>query len=303
MKVLIIGLGSIAKKHIDVLMELYNDIVIYSLRSSEKSEKYLKVINIFSLKDVVNINFDFCIISSPTAHHLEDIKKVLHLDLPLFIEKPLFSSLDDKGLLKVINEKKINTYVACNLRFLDSLLYVKNNYLNDDYLKINEVNVYCGSYLPEWRPNTDYKKSYSANAVLGGGVHIDLIHEIDYVFWFFGKPKNTIRSCKSKSTLAINAIDYANFTLFYDNFTTSVILNYYRRDAKRCMEIVFDDYTVKVDLLKNCVYQNNKLIYKSEQKLIETYKPQLQYFLNNIRNNNSFNRVEEAFEVLKISLH
>ena len=127
--------------------------------------------------------------------------------------------------------------------------------------EINEVNVYCGSYLPEWRPNTDYKKSYSANTLLGGGVYIDLIHEIDYFFWFFGKPKNTVKSYKSNSSLAINAIEYANFTLFYTNFTTSVILNYYRRDAKRCFEIVFDDYTVEVDLLKNCVYQTKKIVY------------------------------------------
>ena len=302
MKILIIGLGSIARKHINALIEIDDQVVIYALRSSKNSEKYLNVINIYSLIEVVSINLDFCIISTPTENHLKDIKDVLRFKVPIFIEKPLFSSLEDKGLLKEITKSNISTYVACNLRFLDSLIYVKNNYLIDENLKINEVNVYCGSYLPDWRPNINFKKSYSANAELGGGVHLDLIHEIDYVFWFFGKPKNIVKTCKSISTLDINSIDYANFTLLYDTFTTSVILNYYRRDAKRDIEIIFDDFTIKVDLLENAVYKSGKLIYKSKQLITGTYKPQLQYFIDNMRCN-KFNTVHEAFEVLKISLN
>ena len=53
MKVLIIGLGSIAKKHIDVLYQYSNTVEIYALRSNKNStEQYLKVKNIFVYKHI-----------------------------------------------------------------------------------------------------------------------------------------------------------------------------------------------------------------------------------------------------------
>lgn len=301
MKILVVGLGSIAKKHINALLEIDKLTKIYALRSTLNTKKYLNVTNIYSLDDIKNVDLDFCIISTPTGNHAKDIEKIIELKKPLFIEKPLFSSLEHKSVLGLISTHKINSYVACNLRFLDSLKFVKENYINKDKLAINEVNVYCGSYLPDWRPGTDFRKSYSANEDLGGGVHIDLIHEIDYVFWYFGQPLKVDKTFKSQSSLNINSIDYANYTLEYTNFTASIILNYYRRDAKRYIEIVFDQFTIKVDLLSNKVYQSGELIYESKQKITETYTPQLQYFIANL-NNTTFNSVHEAYEVLKICL-
>ena len=163
------------------------------------------------------------------------------------------------------------------------------------------VNAYCGSYLPDWRPGVNYKKTYSANADMGGGVHIDLIHEIDYIYWLFGSPLKTNKILKNISSLDIDAIDYANFILEFPTFTGSVILNYYRRDAKRYLELVCDTHTVYVDLIENKVYKNNELVFESNQRIINTYKTQLEYFINNI-NGISFNGIDEAFEVLKICI-
>ena len=47
-----------------------------------------------------------------------------------------------------------------------------------------------GEYLPYWHPKEDYKKSYASRKKLGGGVILTLIHEIDYLFWIFGKFKS-----------------------------------------------------------------------------------------------------------------
>ena len=44
-----------------------------------------------------------------------------------------------------------------------------------------------GQYLPEWRKNTDYRKGVSARQDLGGGVLLELSHEIDYIQWIFGE--------------------------------------------------------------------------------------------------------------------
>ena len=143
--------------------------------------------------------------------------------------------------MDLITNKGIKSYVACNLRFLDCISFIKDNLPQLLNKKLNEVNVYCGSYLPDWRPNADFRAAYSAKAELGGGVHLDLIHELDYVYWLLGIPKQVNRTFKSQSSLSIGSIDYANYILDYNGFCANVVLNYYRRDSKRTLELVFED--------------------------------------------------------------
>nr|WP_254596841.1 Gfo/Idh/MocA family oxidoreductase [Flavobacterium sp. 28A] len=175
-----------------------------------------------------------------------------------------------------------------------------------DFIKnkrINEVNSYCGSFLPYWRPNVDFRKSYSANKVMGGGVHIDLIHEMDYLYWFFGMPEKVNATMSNKSSLNISAYDYANYTLEYPSFNVNLILNYYRVDAKRSLEILTSEGTIYVDLLKNKVLFNDKVIFTSQKTVLDTYEDQLKYFMNTVlKNKKNVNSINEAFEILKLCL-
>ncbi|MGN6399591.1 MAG: Gfo/Idh/MocA family protein, partial [Flavisolibacter sp.] len=276
MKVLIIGLGSIAKKHIAALKEIDPAVELFAIRSSTGSNQMDGVIDLYQLDEARKLEVDFIIISNPTFKHKETIAKLIDFNRPLFIEKPLFDKLENDALLELIAQKKITTYVACNLRFLDCLKFSRKFIAGK---RINEVNIYCGSYLPEWRPGQNFREVYSANKEMGGGVHIDLIHELDYAYWFFGKPKRVKRSTSSVSSLKIDAVDYANFLLGYDQFSINVILNYYRRDAKRTLEIICEDGSLNVDLLKNEVAWNSKVIFTTKQVISDTYKEQMSFFI------------------------
>src|SRR5690606_19349874 len=136
--------------------------------------------------------------------------------------------------------------------------------------RVNEVNVYCGSYLPDWRPGVDFRKVYSANKELGGGVHIDLIHELDYVFWLWKEPRKTRAFFSNTSSLDISAFDYANYLWTYDGFSVSIVLNYYRRDPKRTLEIVTEQATYQVDLLNNTIEKNGEIVFSSQQRINDT---------------------------------
>lgn len=303
MKILIIGLGSIGKKHVVTLKSILKKVDIIALRSSKNAKKILGIKNVYSFKEIENILIDFAIVSNPTYNHLETINNLIKFKVPLFIEKPLNSTLDIEDLIDVINSKKIFTYVACNLRFLDCIKFVKEKLSQDLINQINEVNVYCGSYLPNWRPNIDFRQTYSTNLKLGGGVHLDLIHELDYIYWFFGMPKEVFRRFKNQSSLKISTYDYANYLLDYESFSANIVLNYYRKDSKRSLELVFENETWCVDLIKNQVLKNNQVIFSSQQNILETYQLQMQYFISNLKNNvKSMNTVNDAFEVLKICI-
>lgn len=303
MNVLVIGLGSIAKKHIQALRKISPDIRIFALRSRRDAPSCDGITDVYSLDELDDHKIDFVIISTPTSEHGHSIEQALKLKCPLFIEKPLSKDLSVKPLVELIENEGILNYVACNLRFLDCLQFVRNRMQNGKH-DINEVNVYCGSYLPDWRSGIDYKKCYSSIPSLGGGVNLDLIHEIDYLYWLLGVPEDIVSVLRHESTLGIDAIDYANYCLIYDRFCASVVLNYYRRDYKRTFEIVWDDETWFVDLAKNTVTCDDRIIFSSPQTIQDTYATQLEYFIDLIKNNSSksFNTVSDAYNVLKIAL-
>lgn len=299
MRVLIVGLGSIAQKHIIAIRELIQNVEIFALR--REGAEFVKIDGILDVFEPVS-NLDFVIISNPTSEHANTIKKLLSLGIPMFIEKPLFNSLENKNLVLEVTGAKISTYVACNLRFLDCINFLKQ-YLENK--RINEVNIYCGSYLPDWRPGIDFRTSYSSIKELGGGVHIDLIHEIDYLVYLFGFPNSINKTFRNNSSLDISAYDYANYLFEYDKFCVNVILNYYRRNPKRSIEIVCEEGEYRADLLSNSVFLNDALIFSSDQQIKDTYLLQMKYFLeNNLKgsNNKSFNNINEAYNILKLCL-
>ena len=305
LKLLIIGLGSIAKKHINALqsLKLYC-CEIHALRSSHKSLPFKDVKDKYSWEEIDH-DYDFIMLSNPTSEHLTTLEKVIDFGSPLFIEKPVLASLDGaKELLKKIKINNLKTYVACNLRFHDCIKFVKQLLESKKYGEIEEVNVYCGSYLPNWRPEVNFREIYSAIPELGGGVHLDLIHEIDYVYWLVGNPIESKSLLRNVSSLNIEAVDYANYQLIYPNFVANIVLNYYRRIPKRSLEIICTKGIIHADLIKNTVVENKKITFeKSDSDILYTYKNQMKFFLDYICTNRStMNNFEEALSVLKICL-
>lgn len=305
MKVLIIGLGSIARKHITALQSLKMDSKIYALRSNLNATIEEDVENIYDLADST-IVFDFAIISNPTNLHYEYIEKLAHKGIPLFIEKPAIHSLENADeLVQLIKEKQLVTYVACNLRFHPCITFLKDK-IDTERLRINEVNVYCGSYLPDWRAGKDFRTIYSANAAMGGGVHLDLFHELDYTTWLFGLPSKSKSVLRNISSLEIDAFDYANYILEYDSFTANVVLNYYRRKPKREIEIVLDEDTWTVDLIKNEIKNDTGeyLFQAIDFSVRNTYLLQLEYFIGCLENEEvPMNSFAASLEILKICLN
>lgn len=301
MKVLIVGLGSIAKKHINALFQCHPEAEVYALRSSRQAKPCEQVQDWYTWEEALNSRYDFVIISSPTSLHKQAIERLKESGMPLFIEKPLFDSLQGKELVEELKVRHISTYVACNLRFLEVIRSLQKLLQR---VTVNEVNVYCGSYLPDWRPGTDYRQCYSSIPELGGGVHIDLIHEIDYVYWLFGLPRKVHKVFTNKSSLGIRACDYANYLLEYPTFNVNIILNYYRRDSKRVCEIVTDEDTYTANLLCNTLSNaKGEILEHYPQSIADTYTVQMRFFLSMLETGSfNFNTVEDAYDVLKICL-
>ena len=249
MNALIIGYGSIGKRHYDVLSNL-SQIKTIDLVTKQNIDNR---VCFNSLEEVSNIDsYNYFIIASETSKHFEQLK---YLDKSLknriiFCEKPLFETKRD---LKIINNQVFIGYV---LRFHPLLEKLKESLKNETIISID---VKCGQYLPTWRANIDYRDSYSAKRDKGGGVLLDLSHEIDYVQWLCGKIDD-IKSYQLK--ISDLEIDSDDFTTFIGKTVNGAIVNlsvdYISKITYRKIIVHTLNYTYSLDFINNELYRKDK---------------------------------------------
>lgn len=312
MKVLFYGLGSIGKRHARIINEIFPEIGIYALRSNkginEKLESETYIHNIFDEKEAFSLKPNIVFITNPTSMHIKAGIAASENRCDIFMEKPLSNNLDNiETLLSMIERKKVITLMGCNMRFHPIILKVKDYIENKKLGKVLSFNVCCGSYLPEWRPWQDYSKSYSASKELGGGVVLDLIHEIDYTKYLFGDFKMIKSIVGKKSNLNIDTEDYADIILKTDKeISGSIHLDYYRKQSKREINITFENGALCADLINNSLNVNGDIFDEITKFKIDRdymYKEQIKYFINCIKNReDTFNDINEGYRVLKIAM-
>jgi predicted dehydrogenase len=262
-KVLIIGFGSIGKRHATILknFKMVSDVYILS----RKNPKIFKTIN--KLSQIKAIDPDYIIICSRTSDHFKHLKYIEKnfSEKVILIEKPLFNKFHKFSILK----NKV--FVGYNLRQHPVLIFIKNFIINR---KIFSVNIACNSYRPNWRKNINYKNSYSSHRRLGGGVLLDLSHEVDYIEWIFKKIKRLdFVKIKKLSNLKINVEDHvlvAGKTRL-SNFTLD--LNYYSLYQRRQVVVDGHNFSIKGDLISNSV----EIYFKNKNKKIISFKNDKNY--------------------------
>ncbi len=306
MKILFIGFGTIAKKHFKIIKKIDPSTEFFSLSKDSKKLKN-RGIKTVKINDLENNNLDAIIVCNPSSCHYKTVLNYSRLKLPIMVEKPICINRKQVKILEKlsIQQKDLFIYNACNLRFHPLITFFKD-YIKDKISEINEINVYCGSFLPDWRSDRHYTNYYSSKKTLGGGVHLDLIHEIDYTIYLFGYPKSIKKIFKKVSKLNIDSYDFAHYYLDYDSFIVTITLNYFRRDKKRYMEVVMDNDTLFVDLVNdkiNSIKDNKSLINIKSEGMEQSYFNQMKYFLNFIKKReSSFNGLQEALKIIKYIL-
>ena len=313
MKILVVGYGSIGKRHIKNLKNYKNiEIILLTKRMPDKflkKEKH-KIVN--SIDDAIKEKPDAAFITNETNQHIDISLKLAKNGIHLFIEKPLSDSLKKINQLeKIIKEEKIISQVGCNLRFHPCIKKIKDLIIKNQIGKNFSVHVENGSYLPDWHPYENYKKSYASNQKQGGGVILTNIHEIDYLYWFFGKVKEVTAISERISKLNIKAEDFSSIILkFNKNIMAQIHLDYFQRPAFRGCKIIGEKGTIVWNFEKN-----NVMVYdiKKEKWIIHLklknydnnimYINEIEHFLDCIKQKkNTINNIQEGIKVLKIAL-
>jgi len=291
----IVGLGSIGRRHLRLISEIRPDIKIIVVRSGHGSacdEEKMAVKITDSIGDAIKEGIQAAIISSPATLHLKQSLELAKNGIHLLIEKPISHTSDRvKELLKIVNENRITTMVGYVLRYDLGAIKFKNWLDNKIKGKILHARIECGSYLPDWRPDQDYRKTVSALSELGGGVLLELSHEIDYLYWFFGKPKDVQAQIRNSGTLDINVEDQVDLLVTSEQgYCISVQIDFNRRHVERKCKVL----TTEGELIWDAVNKNvtwkgvNKEQFKYEynNERNSIYRKQLEVFFDCIENDN-----------------
>ncbi|MDC0059790.1 Gfo/Idh/MocA family oxidoreductase [Pelagibacteraceae bacterium] len=236
---LVIGYGSIGQRHVKILKNKLK-IKDITISTKKKLNGFNTIGSLYNLKKKPS----YVIIASPTIKHFEQLKIVEKnfKGVSVLVEKPLFDSYKK---LKVKNNK---VFVGYNLRFHPILKYIKKNIKNK---KIFDIKIICNSYLPDWRTNISYKKSSSAKRNMGGGVVLDLSHELDFVRWLFGDINIKFVQRGKFSNLLINTDDLLKLYGTIGKINISIDLNYYSKIKRRTISIDGKNFSIFADLFKN----------------------------------------------------
>ena len=211
-RVLIIGLGSIGRRHLSNLQELGCEVSICrrSVETAEAAHLEFGIAAFASLIDAASWNPNMVLIANPTSEHLKVAFWALEHDCHVFIEKPLAHSLDGiDSFLRMAEEKQLSVAVGCNLRFHPALEAIQTAVSMERIGRLLTARAEVGQYLPDWHPEADYRQEYSACAELGGGALLTLIHELDYICWIGGEVLESIGRCAKVSDLELDVEDVA----------------------------------------------------------------------------------------------
>lgn len=260
LKVLIVGLGSAGKRHATILKNKFKISNIYFLTKKRNQSNSIK-----SNLEIKKINPDYIIIANPTSEHFK-VLKFLEKNFSgkiILVEKPLYEKFRN------LNIRKNKVFVAYQLRFHPVILKLKELSKSQ---KLFNINVIANSYLPDWR-KTNYRYSYSSKKKQGGGVLLDLSHELDYINWIFPNIKFNFFLNKKISTLDINSDDIAiiNGSLNKKLFC-QINLNYFSMIPKRLIFLDGKNISFYGDLINNFYQLNiNKKIKRKKIKISKFY--------------------------------
>lgn len=245
MKLLIVGYGSIGRRHATTLASAVDVGVVETEPALRDRAAAAGIGPVFdNIAAGAAWAPDAIIIATPTHLHADCYKAVASLARPTLIEKPIAHSAETLAFFEELSAEEADRIVVmANMRYHAGPETLRNNLARIG--RPRSAHVQFGSYLPDMRPGIDYRSVYAAHRDQGGGVLLDCIHEFDYMWWLFGKPVVAGGHLSRVSSLEIDAEDHAVILLDHPNGPRAVYeLDYLQRHKFRSCRIVGDEGTL-----------------------------------------------------------
>jgi predicted dehydrogenase len=295
MKILFIGLGSIGQRHLRNLLATGQKFEFHAYRKRglplPKEFEAISVITHTELFEAISVQPDITFLCAPPMLQTEVLPRIIQdTKSHLFIEKPIAVSTEGMEALCTLMEAQNRvSLIGYNLRFHPVHQLVANALQNNVIGNVISARASVGQYLPEWHPAEDYRQGYSANNSLGGGAVLDLIHEIDLLYSWFGNADTVKAITAKRSHLEMDVEDTAEILLRFNiGVIGSIHVDYVQRAPFRNGMIIGDEGTILYDLLKNRF-----------ELLLPGKEPQVQQLEGFVRNDMYLNEIKALLAAIE----
>ena len=314
-RILIVGLGSIGKLHLQLLRDLLPNADIRVLRHQAGTSVPDVANGIFSsISEAINFKPQIAVIAGPSTTHVNAAQALAEVGVHLLIEKPISASLVGVSrLISTCQQYDCVLITGYNLRHLTSIQRFRE-VINDGIIgKVLSVRCEAGQYLPTWRANSDYRMGVSARRDLGGGVLLELSHEIDYLRWIFGEVDWVKSTLSRQGGLEIDVEDTAHLTIGFVRsdskyqLIATLNLDFIRQDKiRQCIAIGdkgslrWNGLTGQVDLYE-CGAKDWRELFKFSHDREYSYRVELREFIDCvIQNKKPLITGQDGLRVLQI---
>jgi len=247
-RIIIAGAGSIGKRHAGNLQSMGCKNIVFLRRSTERPKEFPDIPVYDKLERAVSSRKDLLMVCTPAPFHLKLATPALDYLDHVFIEKPISHNWNGiKTFLDKSQKNQSMTWIGYDLRFDTGLQHVKRWIDSKKFGAPLALRIQVGQYLPDWRPDQDYSESITAQKQLGGGVLLELSHELDYARWLLG-PVKRVSGMTGNIGLDIEAESIALALLeFQSGALGSVHLDCLQRSMKRTCQVICSEAVIHWD--------------------------------------------------------
>ena len=253
MRVLVVGLGSIGRRHLANVRRVLPDanVTVWRHARSPGADEVPTGADhvVHTLEEALSPRPNLAILASPASSHVSTATALAAAGIHMLVEKPLSDTLDGvDDLIAECARQRVTLMVGYHLRFSGSLACI-HQAINDGVIgRVVSLRAEVGQYLPDWRPGADYRQGVSARSDLGGGVVLELSHELDYVRWLAGEVRSVRAETGNLGGLDIDVEDVAEIVLRFANGAIgSVHLDMVQRSSTRTCRIIGTEGTLEWD--------------------------------------------------------
>jgi predicted dehydrogenase len=299
--ILLIGLGNMGKVHKRIIENTKN-VSLVGILDSSFNDNLSAVNKVKRYKKFSQINFDTekidgVVISSTTASHYGLAKKILDLNIPVLIEKPVSTEIDE--VIELVNISRVNNTI------LRAGLIEIYNPIFEHIKKLNLKDIIS---IHTFRHSQQVGKERKLENV----IHDLVLHDISVLFYLF---KDLNLSISGKLTSSKNRVIESSELLLNHNKVNIFISSSRQSQLKiRKWNILTCNQLYQIDLIKkkidiykagkvkfsssNLVSEKSNLSTLSFSNHPETAQIQFNSFISNIIDSNIDN---EHLEILKKS--
>ena len=264
-RVLLIGSGSIGRRHLANVREALPEATVTLLRRPGAGPLDPVVAAAVDrvtdrLEDALGANPELAIVAGPAPTHVAHASALADAGVPMLIEKPLSVDLDGcVDLASRVRASAVPVVVGYTLRYHPAFLALEDALRAGAIGRPLLLRAEAGQYLPDWRPGVDYRTTVTAQRRLGGGPLLELSHELDLARALLGTPVSVSAQLSRVGDLEIDTEDTVDLVLRHppgrdgeraaDEPVSSIHLDLLQRPFRRTLRVTGTEGTLELDLV------------------------------------------------------